>query len=81
MISVKVQKCKNEEDTLLFLVVDKDGTELLKSPIYIDSEAAKKMPSLRQAETDLLSILKMAYESGLAREKINFIEEDISLDV
>lgn len=81
MITVKTQICRNDEDTLMFIILDNNGNELLKEAIYIDNEYTKKMPTLKSIENDLPKLLEMVYNSGKNGEEVRFATEEIALDV
>lgn len=80
-MKVRTQTCKNEDDTLVFLVIEEDGKTLLKDAIYIDAESVKKMPSLAAIKIDLPKLLEMVYNSGKKGETVEFINEEIELDI
>lgn len=68
-----------EQETMLFLILEDNGEEKLRVPIYLSAEAKELMPNLKTSLHSLPDLLKMIYNSGLNKEPIEFKVEDIQI--
>lgn len=69
----------NEEAMKFIILADDDGVEIKKFPVYINKEMTAKLPILSETYSTLPELFKMVYESGLNKEKIDFISESVDL--
>lgn len=69
----------NEEAMKFIILADDDGVEIKKFPVYINKEMTAKLPILSETYSTLPELFKMVYESGLNKEKIDFISESVEL--
>lgn len=79
-VTVRTQYCVDKDGTICFLVIEKDGKEYLKLPIYLSNEAEKQLPQLRDGINQLPEFIEMIYNSGKRNEDIEFVKEHISLN-
>lgn len=80
-MKVVFKNAEGEKESMLFIIlVDDEGTEITKYPIYINEEMTKKLPVLMDTYSSLPNIIEMIYNSGLNGEKIDFLEENVKLD-
>ncbi len=72
---------KGEEERMLFIIiVDDDGSEIAKYPIYLTKEASEKLPVLQETFTKIKDIFELVYNSGKKNEKIEFILENAKIN-
>lgn len=69
----------NEEAMKFIILADDSGVEIKKFPVYINKEMTAKLPILSETYSTLPELFKMVYESGLNKEKIDFISESVEL--
>lgn len=74
------KEAKAEKESMLFIIlVDDEGNEIKKYPIYINEEMTKKLPILKETYSDLPSLIEMVYNSGKNNEKLEILSEKIEL--
>lgn len=71
---------KGREERMLFIIiVDDDGLEIEKYPIYLSKDVSEKLPALQSTFTDIKNLFELVYNSGKNEENIEFILEDVNI--
>lgn len=79
-MKIVFKDCKSDKESLLLVIlVDDNGNELKKFPVYLTDELSHKLPALDETYSSLADIVEMVYRSGLKGESIDFIKEEITL--
>lgn len=74
------RQVRGQEERMLFIIlVDDNGLELEKYPIYITKEMKEKLPVLEDTLLKIRDIIQMTYNSGKKDEKIEFITENVNI--
>lgn len=72
---------KGDEERMLFIIiVDDDGIEVAKYPIYLTKEASEKLPVLQETFTNIKDIFELVYNSGKKKEDLEFILESVNIN-
>ena len=70
----------NDERMLFIIIVDDDGFEIKKYPIYLTKEMSAKLPVLQDTFTDIKQIFEFVYNSGKKKEELEFVLEDVNIN-
>ena len=71
---------QGQEERMLFIIIlDDDGLEVKKYPIYLTKDAAEKLPVLQETFVDIKNLFEMVYNSGKNNEDIDFILESVNI--
>lgn len=74
------RQVKGQDERMLFIIlVDDNGLEFDKYPIYITKEMKEKLPVLEDTLLKIKDIIQMTYNSGKKGEKIEFVTEDVNI--
>lgn len=72
---------KGDEERMLFIIiVDDDGFEVAKYPIYLTKEAFEKLPVLQETFTKIKDIFELVYNSGKKKEDLEFVLESVNIN-
>lgn len=71
---------QGQEERMLFIIIlDDDGLEVKKYPIYLTKDAAEKLPVLQETFVDIKNLFEMVYNSGKNGEELDFILERVNI--
>lgn len=69
----------DNERMLFIILVDDNGLEVKKYPIYLTKEMITKLPVLQDTLINIKDIFEIVYNSGKKDEKIEFVEENVNI--
>lgn len=79
-MKVVFKDVKGEDERMLFIIIiDDNGLEIEKYPIYLTKDMIKKLPVLEDTLINIKKIIELVYNSGKNNEKIDFVEEDVNI--
>lgn len=79
-MKVVFKDVQGQEERMLFIIIlDDEGLEVKKYPIYLTKEAAEKLPVLQETFVDIKNLFEMIYNSGKNNEDIDFILESVNI--
>ena len=78
-LEVRIQYCNDDDGSIVFITVEKEGKELLKTPFYLSKKAEEQLPQLKDGFESLPQLLEMIYNSGKNQEEILFKTESIPI--
>lgn len=71
---------QGQEERMLFIIIlDDEGLEIKKYPIYLTKDAAEKLPVLQETFVDIKNLFEIVYNSGKNNEDIDFILESVNI--
>ena len=79
-MKVVFKDVQGQEERMLFIIIlDDDGLEIKKYPIYLTKDAAEKLPVLQETFVDIKNLFEMVYNSGKNNEQLDFILESVNI--
>lgn len=79
-MKIVFKNCVGDKEALMLtILVDDDGNEIKKFPMYVNEDVSRKLPALDETYTSLPDIIKMIYNSGRKGESIEFTEETVEV--
>ena len=79
-MKVVFKDVQGQEERMLFIIIlDDDGLEVKKYPIYLTKDSAEKLPVLQETFVDIKNLFEMVYNSGKNNEQLDFILESVNI--
>lgn len=79
-MKIVFKNCVSDKEALMLtILIDDDGNEIKKFPMYVNEDVSKKLPALDETYTSLPDIIRMIYNSGRNGESIEFAEETVEI--
>lgn len=80
---LRTQYCNDNseegKETMLFIILEDQGIEKMRVPLYLSEDAVKALPDLEVSFKEIPKLLQMIYNSGIKNEEIQFINEEVEI--